>query len=75
MRQDQQGVRGQTGSIRCERLKPEEIFDAVFKKRSDGAMVRVMTPVPSDAPISVADERLKTLTARMDGFIADYVPN
>ncbi len=51
------------------------IFDAVFKKRSDGAMVRVMTPVPSDAPISVADERLKTLTARMDGFIADYVPN
>ncbi|NNE40228.1 MAG: VPLPA-CTERM-specific exosortase XrtD [Marinicaulis sp.] len=51
------------------------IYDAVMKKRSDGAMVRLITPVSNAAGIEKADAELKAMMDRMDPFLADYVPN
>lgn len=51
------------------------MFDAVTKKRSDGAMVRLMTPVRNGENISDADARLKKMMAEMDAFLPAYIPD
>lgn len=50
------------------------VYDAVFRQRSDGAMVRLIAPVTDGASVAEADERLKALMRRMEGFLPDYVP-
>ncbi|MFZ5617535.1 MAG: VPLPA-CTERM-specific exosortase XrtD [Pseudomonadota bacterium] len=50
------------------------IVDAVFKKRSDGAMVRLITPVGDDMAIDEADAKLKGMIARVESFLPSYVP-
>lgn len=50
------------------------IFDAVTRHRSDGAMVRIMTPVGEDEPIADAEARLHELRAQLNGFLPAYVP-
>ncbi|MEM8770234.1 MAG: VPLPA-CTERM-specific exosortase XrtD [Pseudomonadota bacterium] len=51
------------------------MFDAVVKKRSDGALVRLMTPVRDSEPIAAADARLKAMMADMEAFMPEYVPD
>ena len=51
------------------------IFDAVTKKRSDGAMVRLITPVPQGGSIEEADAHLQSIMAEMEDFLPKYVPN
>lgn len=50
------------------------IFDAVFKKRSDGAMVRLILPVTNEEGMAVADERMQAMMGRMETFLPKYVP-
>lgn len=50
------------------------IIDAITKKRSDGAMLRVLTPVGNEQSIEEADAKLSKIVDHMSGFIGDYVP-
>jgi len=50
------------------------IIDAVTRKRSDGAMVRLITPVPTDTSLDEADARLQSMVARVETFLPAYVP-
>ena len=50
------------------------IFDAVFKKRSDGALVRLITPISNEQGAAAADEYLQGVIAEMETFLPDYVP-
>ena len=51
------------------------IVDAVTRKRSDGAMVRLITPIRDDMPIEDADAKLHEMVARVESFLPDYVPD
>ncbi len=50
------------------------IFDAVFKKRSDGAMIRLIAQVSDQEGIAATDAYLKSIMNDMEPFIGDYVP-
>ena len=50
------------------------MYDAVIRKRSDGAMVRLMTPVSDQESIEDADARLLEQMANLKTFLPDYVP-
>ena len=49
------------------------IVDAVFKKRSDGAMVRLLTPVSGN--VNEADAKLLDMMSRLETFLPEYVPD
>ncbi len=51
------------------------IVDAVARKRSDGAMVRLITPVTPGMTLAEADIKLQRMTKRIESFLPDYVPN
>jgi EpsI family protein len=51
------------------------IVDAVTRKRSDGAMVRLITPVNATMTVDEADEKLAALVERVEGFLPKYVPH
>jgi len=51
------------------------IVDAVTRKRSDGAMVRLIVPIEDGGSIDAADQELVQMMQRMDGFLPKYVPN
>lgn len=50
-------------------------YDAVSRKRSDGAMVRLMTNVANEEGLGAADARLKAALARMEPFLPKYIPD
>lgn len=50
------------------------IVDAVMRKRSDGAMVRLITPVMDGMTVEEADEKLEAMQARLQTFLPAYVP-
>ncbi len=51
------------------------IVDAVTRKRSDGAMVRLITPISTDVTVAEADAKLTALQARVEEFLPAYVPD
>ena len=51
------------------------IVDAVTRKRSDGAMVRLIAPINDEAGVSDADAKLKSMVARVEQFLPAYVPD
>lgn len=51
------------------------IIDAVTRKRSDGAMVRLITPVTNTAGVEEADRTLRDTMARVEMFLPSYVPD
>lgn len=51
------------------------IYDAVMRKRSDGAMVRLITPILPDRGEAEADRLLQDMQARMEAFLPAYVPD
>jgi len=51
------------------------IHDAVTRKRSDGAMVRLITPIATDDTLEAADARLRDMIDRVDAFLPAYVPD
>ena len=50
------------------------LFDAVTKRRSDGALVRIMTSVNKTESIEAADQRLSSMMSRLDPVLPRYIP-
>jgi exosortase D (VPLPA-CTERM-specific) len=51
------------------------IVDAVTRKRSDGAMVRLITPITDELTIEEGDATLQSMQTRLQTFLPAYVPN
>jgi hypothetical protein len=51
------------------------LWDALTMHRTDGAMVRVITPISAGASEADADTRLTALTARVALLLPRFVPN
>jgi exosortase D (VPLPA-CTERM-specific) len=49
--------------------------DALLQNRTDGALVRLITPLRPSEPVSVADARLGQFTATVLPTLRDYLPN
>ena len=49
--------------------------DALTEHRTDGAMIRIITSVPSSSSVADADRRLADFASRMARDITRYVPN
>lgn len=49
--------------------------DAVARRRSDGAMVRLLTDVKAGESVDDAEERLRATLAKVEEFLPKYVPN
>jgi EpsI family protein len=56
-------------------VKWYQFWDSLTRSRTDGAMVRVITPIPPGESIAVAEERLTGFTrqavAKLSGFVPD----
>jgi exosortase D (VPLPA-CTERM-specific) len=50
------------------------IADAVTRKRSDGAMVRLIAPVSASMTLEEADRKLEAMLQRVEAFLPAYVP-
>jgi len=50
-------------------------WDALTEHRTDGAMIRVITPLPSSSSEADADRRLSEFASRIAPDITRYVPN
>ena len=55
-------------------MKAWLILDAITRKRSDGAMIRLITPLHEGDTPEAADARLVAMLERVDAFIPAYVP-
>ena len=51
------------------------LSDALLMNRSDGALVRLVTPLASGESEEVADKRLKEFAAAVMPLLPHYVPN
>ena len=49
--------------------------DGITRDRSDGALVRLVTPVPVNENIDQADRRLAAFLSTIDGRLHDYIPD
>ena len=50
-------------------------WDALTAHRTDGAMIRVITPLSATTPVANADRRVTDVISRMAPQIARFVPN
>lgn len=50
------------------------IVDGIFENRSDGALVRVVTRINSDEPVTIADKRLQSFMADLQPRLRDFLP-
>lgn len=50
------------------------IFDAVRLQRTDGAMIRIMTPIAREESAADADERLLRYMRELDPKLSPYIP-
>ncbi len=50
------------------------IVDAVSRKRSDGAMIRLLTPIYDGMTVEDADKKLQGMIGRVETFLPAYVP-
>lgn len=48
--------------------------DALLRNRTDGALVRLVTPLPPDEDIATADRRLQTFARLVIPALKDYIP-
>lgn len=56
-------------------LKYYLMVDAVTRNRTDGALVRLVTPVFPDEELAAADERLASILAEINPVLHEYVPD
>lgn len=49
-------------------------WDSLTQNRSDGAMVRLITPVPEGMDLAEADQRMEKFLRKVDPLLAYYVP-
>ncbi len=50
-------------------------WDALTRNRTDGALVRLIVPIPVGASEAVTDRELKRFTATLQDRLAQYVPD
>jgi len=50
------------------------ILDGLFKSRTDGALVRLVTPVRAGEDLETSEARLKTFAAELSNRLPEYVP-
>lgn len=55
-------------------MKALLIFDAVRLRRTDGAMIRIITPISQDEALDEADARLLGFMERLDPLLDPYIP-
>ncbi len=55
-------------------MKALLIFDAVRLRRTDGAMIRIMTPITAGEPIADADARLLGFMRELEPKLPTYIP-
>jgi exosortase D (VPLPA-CTERM-specific) len=51
------------------------VEDALLRNRTDGALVRLITPLGANEPATAADDRLVRFTATVLPALRDYLPN
>lgn len=56
-------------------MKLNVISDTLTRKRADGALVRLMTPVARGEALEAADARLQEIAIELDGRLDDYIPS
>jgi len=56
-------------------MKWQLLVDAITRNRTDGALVRVVTPVQPNEDIAVADERLRQFLQGAEPLLPAYVPH
>jgi len=50
------------------------LTDSLSRKRTDGSLVRITTPIGPDETVAIADERLQGFLSLVNPLMADYVP-
>jgi exosortase D (VPLPA-CTERM-specific) len=55
-------------------LKLFAFWDALTKQRTDGALVRLITPVAPDEKVQDADERLENMTRQLMPILEEFIP-
>ena len=55
-------------------MKIYNIWDALTKKRTDGALVRVITPMAVSEKVDDADKRLKSFIRDMIPTLNEFIP-
>ncbi len=55
-------------------LKLFNFWDAITMKRTDGALVRIITPLSSDEDAEIADKRLQRFTSLVFPVLRDFLP-
>ena len=55
-------------------MKIFTFWDALTKQRTDGALVRVITPVYESEDVADAEKRLQHFTAAINPVLNDYLP-
>jgi len=50
------------------------LTDSLSKKRTDGSLVRITTPIARNETVAIADERLQGFLSLVNPLLADYVP-
>jgi len=56
-------------------LKLYNFWDALTRHRTDGALVRLVTPVYSDEEVEEADARLLSFTKEIVPILNEYLPD
>jgi EpsI family protein len=51
------------------------LWDAITMRRSDGALIRLVTAVRPGEPEAAADERVLQMAAAVHPLMSDYVPD
>lgn len=55
-------------------MKGVLIWDVLTRRRSDGAMIRLMTPIGLEESVSSADERMQRFHSRIEETVDPYIP-
>ena len=55
-------------------MKALLVFDAVRLRRTDGAMIRITTPIATGEPVATADERLLGFMRELEPKLPSYIP-
>jgi len=51
------------------------LVDSLLRNRTDGALIRAVTPVADDGDVDAADQRLNTFAERLDEQLPRFVPD
>ena len=55
-------------------LKLYTFWDALTRQRTDGALVRVLTPVYPDEKLALAEERLQGFVSQVVPLLDEFLP-